>query len=102
LSGRHGRTDLEALCAADRALLALPNLSPTERQALRRHCRQLSGKIQWLEVIEAVKQRDPVRFLRGFTLSPIIAAEIALRLAEQVALRSGLIGHRGEGTRDAR
>jgi succinoglycan biosynthesis protein ExoU len=102
LSGRHGRPDLEALRTADRALLALPNLSPTERQALRRHCRQLSGKIQWLEVIEAVKQRDPVRFLRGFTLSPIIAAEIALRLAEQVALRSGLIGHRGEGTRDAR
>jgi succinoglycan biosynthesis protein ExoU len=88
LSARHSRRDLEALREADHRLLAQAPLSVAARAALRQHKAQLDGKIQWLEVIEAVKARDPVRFLRGCTLSPGVAAEIAGRLAEQAYLRT--------------
>jgi succinoglycan biosynthesis protein ExoU len=94
LSARHSRRDLEALREGDRALLAIPSLTATERMLLERHCRQLDGKIQWLEVIEAVKGRDPLRFIGGFAFSPSVAGYVTIRLAEQLWFRTAaLFGH---------
>jgi succinoglycan biosynthesis protein ExoU len=87
LSGRHSRQDLEALLQGGRRLVALPNLAPADRQALQRHCRHIDGKIRWLVVIEAVKERNVPRFLKAFWGPPEIGLGLIGKLLEQVYLR---------------
>ncbi len=87
LSGRHTRQDLEALLRGGRRLAALPGLQPGERRALQQHCRHVDGKIRWLVVIEAVKERDLSRFLNAFLASPQIGIGLIGKLLEQVYLR---------------
>lgn len=99
LSRRHSRRDLEALRDADRTLLASPSLSRWERRIVARHARQLDGKIQWLNVIEAAKARDALRFARGFTFSPAVASFVASKLAEQFLVRTGRVLHLASNTR---
>ena len=101
LSGRHSRQDLEALLRGDLRLAALPNLQAAERDALQRHCRHIDGKIRWLVVIEAVKDRDLGRFLRTFWASPAIGLDLIGKLLEQVQLRGGRKIRRLLGLRDA-
>jgi succinoglycan biosynthesis protein ExoU len=101
LSGRHSRQDLEALLRGDLRLAALPSLQPAERDALQRHCRHIDGKIRWLVVIEAVKDRDLARFLRTFWASPAIGIDLIGKLLEQVQLRGGRKIRRLLGLRDA-
>jgi len=88
LSGSHTRRDLEALLASDRTIAALPNLTAGERYALRRHCRNLEGKIQWLVTIEAVKERSLGRFLGVFAAAPSVSLYVLGQLLEQALIRS--------------
>lgn len=101
LSGRHSRQDLEALLRGDRRLAALPSLQATERDALLRHCRHVDGKIRWLVVIEAVKDRDLGRFFRAFWASPEIGLDLVGKLLEQVQLRGAQKIRRLFGSRNA-
>jgi succinoglycan biosynthesis protein ExoU len=87
LSGRHSRQDLEALLRGDRRLVARPELAPGDRRALQLHCRHIDGKIRWLVVIEAVKDRDLPRFLKAFWAAPEIGIGLIGKLLEQVYLR---------------
>jgi succinoglycan biosynthesis protein ExoU len=88
LSGRHTKQDLERLRDSDHELLSLSTLSRAERLAIERHYRSVDAKVQWLEVIEAVKARNPRRFTSAFLRSRDVARFISLRLIEQAKERS--------------
>ena len=64
------------------ASAVLPELLP-------QHARSLDARVQWLEVIEAVKQRDAGRFVRPFLRSSHVSQYLVRRLAEQVWVRAG-------------
>ena len=87
LSGRHSKQDLERLRESDRRLEGLPNLSAAERRALSKHYRSVDARVQWLEVIEAVKQRNPKRFVTPFFRSSDVSRFLAARLTEQARIR---------------
>jgi len=93
LSARHSRQDLEALLRGDRALARLPTLTRPERRAVRRHCRHIEAKIQWLAAIEAVKQREAGRLLRALSGPPSVSLSVAGKLLEQVWLRGRATVH---------
>lgn len=88
LSGRHGRTDLEALLTGDLDLSRISSLTTTERHALKRHQSHLAEKIEWLIVIEAVKGRDWHRLIKCFAVSTDITISLIGRLLEQAWLRA--------------
>ena len=86
ISNRHSVEDLRRLRDCDTDLAALRPLAPAERDALRAHALNIDCRLQWRELIEAVKARDPAAALATFR-SPQVAAFLCARLLEQAWLR---------------
>lgn len=86
ISNRHGVDDLRRLRDCDAELSRIRPLTPAERAALRAHAANVDCRLQWRELIEAVKARDPGAALATFR-SPHVAAYLCARLAEQAWLR---------------
>jgi succinoglycan biosynthesis protein ExoU len=88
LSGNHSKQDLERLRDSDETLLSLPSLRPEEAKLIRQHFESIDERVQWLNVIDAVKSRDPAAFLAPFFIRWTTSALLARRLLEQAVLRS--------------
>ena len=96
ISGRHTKVDLERLRDSSKSLEQLPRLTDRERALLRMHYEAIDARIQWLNVIDAVKCRSIAAFLPPFFVRWTTSVYLAGRLWEQVVLRSkkslGLVG----------
>jgi succinoglycan biosynthesis protein ExoU len=96
ISGHHTKMDLERLRDSSRSLGQLPRLTDRERALLRMHYEAIDARIQWLNVIDAVKCRSIAAFLPPFFVRRTTSVYLAGRLWEQVVLRSkkslGLVG----------
>lgn len=88
ISGHHTKTDLERLRESSRSLGQLPRLTDRERALLRTHYEAIDARIQWLNVIDAVKCRSIAAFLPPFFVRWTTSVYLAARLWEQVVLRS--------------
>ncbi|HRP11101.1 MAG TPA: glycosyltransferase family 2 protein [Terricaulis sp.] len=88
LSKEHSPEDLRRLRDCDDALAALPDLTPADRRALKRHWASVDCRLQWRLLIEAVKRRDAAAALSTFH-TPQAAVYLAQRLGEQAWLRGG-------------
>ncbi len=88
LSDKHSKQDLERLRDIDFVLEALPGLSAAERLIIRKHQKSIDARVQWLEVIEAVKAKNASRILRAYCRSPKVARYLTARLSEQLFERS--------------
>src|SRR3569832_769053 len=88
LSARHSQNDLIQLRDSDYALMRTEQLAGEERSILKEHARSLDARVQWLEVIEAVKTKDATRFVRPFFRSTQVTRFLAARLAEQAWIRT--------------
>ena len=88
LSGKHSKQDLERLRDIDFVLEALPGLSAAERAMIRKHQKSIDARVQWLEVIEAVKAKNASRILRAYCRSPQVAQYLTARLSEQLFERT--------------
>jgi succinoglycan biosynthesis protein ExoU len=88
LSGHHTKADLESLRESSRSLGELPRLTEQERALLRMHYEAIDARIQWLNVIDAVKCRSLTAFLRPFFVRWTTSIHLAGLLWEQVVLRS--------------
>ncbi|MDE2029982.1 MAG: glycosyltransferase family 2 protein [Alphaproteobacteria bacterium] len=89
LSGDHRAFDLEQLRDCDRSLAAMPGLSAADRDALRRHFLSVDCRLQWRNLIDAVKARSPSRMLACFARPWPVPGYLFARLAEQAVARSG-------------
>jgi len=96
ISGHHTKMELERLRDSSRSLGQLPRLTDRERALLRMHYEAIDARIQWLNVIDAVKCRSIAAFLPPFFVRRTTSIYLAGRLWEQVVLRSkkslGLVG----------
>ena len=88
ISGHHTKMDLERLRDSSRSLGQLPRLTGRERALLRTHYESIDARIQWLNVIDAVKCRSIAAFLPPFFVRWTTSVYLAGRLWEQVVLRS--------------
>jgi len=88
LSGNHTKRDLERLRDSDESLLRLPSLSPEAAKLIRRHFESIDERVQWLNVIDAVKTRDVTAFLVPFFIRWTTSGLLFSRLLEQAVLRS--------------
>ncbi len=66
----------------------MPRLTDRERALLRQHYEAIDARIQWLNVIDAVKCRNLAAFLSPFFIRRTTSVYLAARLWEQVVLRS--------------
>jgi succinoglycan biosynthesis protein ExoU len=88
ISGLHSKAALERLRESSRSLGQLPRLTEQERALLREHYEAIDARIQWLNVIDAVKCRSLPAFLSPFFIRWTTSIYLAARLWEQVVLRS--------------
>lgn len=88
ISGHHSKADLERLRESSRSLGELPRLTDREKALLRLHYEAIDARIQWLNVIDAVKCRSIAAFLPPFFVRWTTSVYLAARLWEQVVLRS--------------
>jgi hypothetical protein len=73
---------------ADLDIEKLAQLTKAERAALRAHYRSIDAIVQWMEVIEAFKERDANRFWAAYSRSPYVTKYVSVRLGEQIVARS--------------
>jgi succinoglycan biosynthesis protein ExoU len=88
LSARHSKGDLEKLRDSNLQLLMLQGLTQREKQAIIKHYHSIDSRIQWLNVIEAVKSRSISSFLGATFRSRQSALFVTARLREQLIIRS--------------
>jgi len=88
LSAHHLKADLERLRDSDLELLEMRDFARGERGAILKHYHSIDARVQWLTVIEAVKSRNPVRFLQATLRSKETALFVSARLCEQLVARS--------------
>jgi succinoglycan biosynthesis protein ExoU len=88
ISGHHSRQDLEQLRDSSKALGQLPNLTDAERKLIYRHYESIDSRIQWLNVIDAVKARSLAAFFFPFFVRWTTFWFLVSRLWEQVLVRS--------------
>lgn len=86
LSGSHSQRDLERLRDCGFALRSLATRHE-DYLALRDHYRSVDCRVQWLAVIQAVKDRKGLALAKAFFRSWQVSAFLVARLAEQVRLR---------------
>jgi succinoglycan biosynthesis protein ExoU len=87
LSKDHGDADLQRLRDCDDGLTSISGLTPADIRALARHRTSVDCRLQWRQLINAVKVRDLKACLATFH-SPHVAAYLCGKLAEQAWLRS--------------
>jgi succinoglycan biosynthesis protein ExoU len=88
LSNSASKEHFELLGDTDLDIKALAQLTTGERAAVRAHYRSIDAIVQWMEVIEAVKDRSTIRFLAAYCRSLYAAKYISARLGEQIIERS--------------
>ena len=88
ISGQHSKRDLEQLRESSNALAQLPRLTVAERRLICRHCQSVDARVQWLNVIDAVKMRSLTAFLSPFFIRWATSWFLVGRLWEQIVLRS--------------
>lgn len=89
LSGQHPTEAHERLIAADRTLLALPEVDPPTRAALRAHLMEQRKKWAWRRLIDAKGAADPSAALACFWAPPAVIADLLARLGREVTTRIG-------------
>lgn len=87
ISGRHSKQDLIRLRDYDLTLIRENSLSAIEVQLLERHFESIDARIQWLEVIEAIKSRRLGAFVQPFLRSPGVSTFLLYNLWQQIQLR---------------
>jgi succinoglycan biosynthesis protein ExoU len=87
LSAKHSKRDLELLRDTDLELCKLPTLSAYDRRALRAHYRSVDARVQWAEMVEALKARSPIRSLRPFGRSFQVTTFLLQKLAIEMTSR---------------
>ena len=88
ISGNHSKRDLECLRDSSKLLLQVPTLSKLERKLVRQHFESIDARIQWLNVIDAVKMRSVAAFLSPFFIRWTTSVYLTSCLLEQVVVRS--------------
>jgi succinoglycan biosynthesis protein ExoU len=88
ISGNHSKRDLERLRDSSRALERLPKLTSQERKLICRHTEAIDARVQWLNVIDAVKMRSAAAFLPPFFVRRTTFIYLMSCLWEQIVLRS--------------
>jgi succinoglycan biosynthesis protein ExoU len=88
ISGNHTKRDLESFRESNRKLQQIPSLTDRERELIRRHYEAIDAKIQWLNVIEAVKARNVRALLSPFFIRWTTSVYLTVCLAEQLFVRS--------------
>jgi succinoglycan biosynthesis protein ExoU len=88
LSARHSKEDLERLRDSDLELVKMCAFTEEEHRAILKHYHSIDARVQWLNVIEAVKDKSPVRFLEAALRSREVALFVSARLREQLVERS--------------
>ena len=88
ISGNHSKRDLECLRNSTRALQQLPTLTKLERKLVRQHVESIDARVQWLNIIEAVKMRSVAAFLSPFFIRWATSVYLMSCLLEQVVVRS--------------
>jgi succinoglycan biosynthesis protein ExoU len=88
ISGNHTKEDLKRLRDSDKALWHLPTLTPREIKLVQRHYESIDTRIQWLNVIDAVKMQSVLGFVSPFFIRWATSVYLISSLLEQVVLRS--------------
>jgi succinoglycan biosynthesis protein ExoU len=88
ISGNHSKEDLEQLRESSRDLARLPQLTGSERKLFRQHSDSVDARVQWLNVIDAVKRRSVTAFVSPFFIRWTIFVFLLGQLWEQIVLRS--------------
>jgi succinoglycan biosynthesis protein ExoU len=88
LSARHSKLHLERYRDADVELGKLPGISDGDRKALRQHYRGVDSRVQWINLIEAVKSRSLARLLSPFLRSSVVSLFLARKLYEEIYQRT--------------
>jgi succinoglycan biosynthesis protein ExoU len=88
ISGNHTKEDLKRLRDSDKALQHLPTLTEQEKRLVRRHYESIDARIQWLNVIDAVKMRSVAAFLSPFFIRWATSVYLIGCLLEQIVVRS--------------
>ena len=88
ISGQHSKRDLEQLRESSKALAQLPRLTVAERKLICRHWQSVDARVQWLNVIDAVKMGSLSAFLSPFFIRWATSWFLVGRLWEQIVLRS--------------
>ena len=88
ISGHHSKGDLERFRDSSRALRQSPKLTGKERKLIGKHYEAIDARVQWLNVIDAVKMRSVAAFLRPFFIRWTTFIYLVSCLWEQVILRS--------------
>jgi succinoglycan biosynthesis protein ExoU len=88
ISGNHSKEDLKQLRESSRDLARLPQLTGSERKLFRQHSDSVDARVQWLNVIDAVKRRSVTAFVSPFFIRWTIFVFLLGQLWEQIVLRS--------------
>jgi succinoglycan biosynthesis protein ExoU len=88
ISGHHSKRDLECLRESTRVFQQLPTLTNQERKLVRQHYEAIDARVQWLNVIDAVKMRSVRAFLSPFFIRWTTFVYLVGCLLEQVVVRS--------------
>jgi succinoglycan biosynthesis protein ExoU len=88
ISGNHTKRDLEHLRDSDIELQRLPKLTEREKELVQLHYESIDARVQWLNVIDAVKARSFRAFLSPFFIRWTTSFYLIGRLQEQLFLRS--------------
>jgi succinoglycan biosynthesis protein ExoU len=88
ISGNHAKKDLENLRDSDSVLMRLPTLTGAQRKLIQQHYESIDARIQWLNVIDAVKARNLRTFLPPFFVRRKTSFYLIGCLLEQVFVRS--------------
>jgi succinoglycan biosynthesis protein ExoU len=83
LSGRHSKHDLIQLRNADATLIGDLKLTGAAKKAVNHHALSIECRIQWLNLIDAIKEKRPFAALRAFINPPVVQRFLIARLAEQ-------------------
>jgi succinoglycan biosynthesis protein ExoU len=88
ISGNHTKEDLKRLRDSDKALWHLPTLTEREIKLVQRHYESIDTRIQWLNVIDAVKMQSVLGFVSPFFIRWTTSVYLISSLLEQVVVRS--------------
>ena len=88
ISGHHSKRELEQLRDSIKWLGQLSSLNNSERGLIQRQYESIDTRIQWLNVIDAVKSRSLKAFLMPFLIRWTTSIYLVRCLWEQVVLRS--------------
>jgi succinoglycan biosynthesis protein ExoU len=88
ISGQHSKFDLEKLRDSSEALVKVLKLTSAERAVICKHYESIDARVQWLNVIEAVKVRSLAAFFAPFCVRRTTSLFLVSRLWEQVVLRT--------------